>query len=298
MPEIIDGRLDRRRFLRVLGVGGMAVAVAGCDTTARRSVAASELHLALLSDTHIPADTAEAYRGFRPCANLEQVVKAVVAAKPLAALLNGDAARLEGKVEDYQRLKELLGPLTAQMPLFLGLGNHDDRANLAKVFQEPAGLHPKVQGKLVTVIDHPVVRVIQLDSLLYTNKTAGFLGKDQRSWLAGYLAEFKDRPVVLVVHHTLGEGEGELLDAGQLFELVRPHRHVKAIFYGHSHVWSLARRERLHLINIPAVGYNFGDKEPVGWVEARFRPTGAVLTLHVIGGNRDADGRTTEVSWG
>jgi hypothetical protein len=65
------------------------------------------------------------------------------------------------------------------------------------------------------------------------------------------------------------------LDTDRLFDLLRPHRHVKAIFYGHSHVWELGRHDRLQLINLPAVGYNFNDKDPVGWVDARFRAAGS-----------------------
>ncbi len=278
-------------------MGGMGLAVGGCRSVPVAGADRSELHLALLSDTHIPADPADVYRGFRPWSNLERVVPQVIEAKPLAALINGDAARLEGKEGDYVQLKGLLDPLAARMPVYIGFGNHDDRSNFAKVFPEPAGIHPKVDGRFVSLIDHPVVRLIQLDSLQYPNKTAGLLGRAQRTWLGGYLAEVRDRPVVLVVHHTLGDGDGDLLDAERLFDLVRPHRHVKAIVYGHSHVWAIGRRDRLQLINLPAVGYNFRDADPVGWVEARFREGGVALTLRAIGGNRQEDGKVTKVPW-
>ena len=67
------------------------------------------------------------------------------------------------------------------------------------------------------------------------------------------------------------------------FEIVRPHRQVKAIFYGHSHVWELDHRQHLQLINLPAIGYNFRDQDPVGWVDARFHRQGVDLTLHAFG---------------
>jgi Icc protein len=60
-----------------------------------------------------------------------------------------------------------------------------------------------------------------------------------------------DKPAIFFVHHTLGEGDGDLLDSNRLFEIIRPHRHVKAIFYGHSHMWQIGEREGVKLINLP-----------------------------------------------
>jgi hypothetical protein len=106
-----------------------------------------------------------------------------------------------------------------------------------------------------------------------------------------------DRPTVLVVHHTLGDGDGDLLDVDRLFGLLRPYRHVKAIFYGHSHVWDRQERDGIQLINLPAVGYNFRDQDPVGWVQAWFHPSGVRLKLRAFAGNRERDGELVEVAW-
>src|SRR5437763_14279226 len=88
------------------------------------------------------------------------------------------------------------------------------------------------------------------------------------------------RQTVLFVHHTLGDGDGELLDVQRLFELVRPHRKVKAIVYGHSHKYAFSQEAGIHLINLPAVRYNFSDEGPVGWVDAFFTPQRADLQLY------------------
>jgi 3',5'-cyclic AMP phosphodiesterase CpdA len=250
-----------------------------------------------LSDTHIPGNSTETYRGFNPVQNLCAVVPAIRAARPEVVVLCGDAARLEGKAEDYRALYAALEPLAAVAPVHVLVGNHDDRANLLRA-QPPGVERPAlVANRHVAVIEHPVVRLVLLDSLLMPNLTPGHLGTAQRQWLGRYLESHRDRPVALFVHHTLGDGDGELLDAGRLFEVVRPHRQVKALFYGHSHVWALGERQGIRLINLPALGYNFRDSEPVGWVEARFRPAGVALTLHAIAGQRTLDGRTFDVGW-
>ena len=59
----------------------------------------------------------------------------------------------------------------------------------------------------------------------------------------------------------------------------------------------MSRRGNLQLINLPAVGYNFNDGEPVGWLAAKFTKAGVSLTLHSIGGNQAGNGKTKVISW-
>lgn len=280
-------------------MGTAALVAAGRSVSSARGAEAAEaeFHLALLSDTHIPTDPAEAYRGFKPVENLQRIVPEMIAVKPEAVIHCGDLARLEGKTTDYEAAKGLLAPLAAVAPVYLMLGNHDDRENFRKAMGPAKGAVPEVSDRQVLVVEHAVARMVLLDSLMFPNKTPGHLGKAQRDWLAKFLAKNTDRPVVLFVHHTLGDADGELLDVDRFFALIQPHRHVKAIFYGHSHVWERKERAGIQLINLPAVGYNFGEKEPVGWVDARFRATGVELTLRAFGGNRAEDGKKFEVRW-
>ncbi len=297
MPAIFYRPTDRRSFLKISALAGAALAVNGCVSLNKGDSASSELHLALLSDTHVPGDRVNGSRGFNPWKNLERIVPDVVATRPDAVILNGDAARLEGKPEDYREVKALLEPVAAVAPVYIGMGNHDDRQSFFEAFADRPGMKQPIDGKHVVVLEHEAVRIIILDSLLYTNKVAGLLGPAQRRWLGAYLPTVADRPVVLFVHHTLGEGDGELLDVDRLFALLQRHPQVKAIFYGHSHVWELGARGNLKLVNLPAVGYNFRDQDPVGWVDARFRRSGVDLTLHAIGGNLGENGKVRSIRW-
>ncbi len=298
MPGLFYEPIDRKTFLgaaaRMAGVGAL-MQIAGSSVAG--DATAEEAHLALLSDTHIPADAKNTYRGFRPVDNLLQIVPQVVAALPEAVIVNGDAARLQGLREDYTSLKELLAPIASQTPIYIGLGNHDDRKNFFEVFSDAGSENASVGGKHVTILERGPIRFIVLDSLLYVDKVAGFLGKAQRTWLAKFLETSDDRPHVLLVHHTLGDGDGDLLDVDRLFAIISQHRKVKAIFYGHSHRYAQDRRGHIQLINLPAVGYNFSDDQPVGWVDARFSREGVAMVLHTIGGNRDGEGMTTSISW-
>jgi len=299
MPGLYHQPIRRRDFLKTSILAGAAVVLPGCQTS-RSASGADEIHLALLSDTHIGGDRERAKDprgGFDPWENLHRVVPEVIARAPRGVILNGDAASREGLAVDYQELKTLLEPLSRVAPVYIGLGNHDHRENFKQVFTSAPGLNADVRNHHVLVIEESLLRFIVLDSLFYVAKAAGLLGEHQRWWLTEYLKTHTDKPVVLFVHHTLGDSDGDLLDADRLFAIIRPHRQVKAIFYGHSHSWNISERAGVKLINLPALGYNFWKGEPVGWVDARFRRNGVELTLHAIAGNRAQDGQTTGVLW-
>jgi len=301
MPGLYHQPIDRRQFLSTAMLAGAVVVMPGCRTSpsGSSSSAENEIHLALLSDTHVGGDRERARdpRGFDPWVNLERVASDIAARSPRGVILNGDAASREGLPEDYRELKALLEPLSRVTPVYIGFGNHDHRENFKATFTSTAGLDAGVANHQVLIVEEPFMRFIVLDSLHYVNKSAGLLGEHQRAWLGDYLKTHPEKPVILFVHHTLGDGDGDLLDADRLFAIIRPHRQVKAIFYGHSHAWGVTERQGVKLINLPALGYNFWEGEPVGWIDARFRRDGVDLTLHAIAGNRTRDGQTARIVW-
>ena len=177
----------RRSFLSTttLGAAGLTVGIA---RLARAGAGGGELHLALLSDTHLPGDRKNADRGFNPWENFQEAVPQVVAARPDGVVVCGDVARLEGRPEDYAELRALLAPVAAVAPVYVALGNHDDRDHFRAAFPEqPPGALAPVKARHVTVVEHPALRVIVLDSLLYVNQVAGLLGQAQRAWLEAAL---------------------------------------------------------------------------------------------------------------
>ena len=102
--------------------------------------------------------------------------------------------------------------------------------------------------------------------------------------------------MIVFVHHTLDDSDTSLLDADKMLAILTRHRYVKAVFYGHSHAYNYKTLDGMHLVNLPAVGYNFVDSEPVGWVEATMDAKGAQLALHAFAGNREQDGQTRKSS--
>ncbi|MBN2312816.1 MAG: metallophosphoesterase [Sedimentisphaerales bacterium] len=298
MRENSQRSINRRSFMKFgLAAAGSIFVMGAGNSFATENNTKETTHWAFLSDTHIPADVNNRYRGFYPYKNLQTIVPDIASARPQGVTIAGDLARLTGELDDYANLKKLINPLAEQTPIFMALGNHDNRDNFVKVFENTPGQKQPVKGKHVVVVNKKHARLIVLDSLLYVNKVAGLLGKAQRQWLEAYLQQCDDTPTLLCFHHTLEDGDGDLLDVPRLFDMIKPIRKVKALVFGHSHAYGYSKFEDIHLINLPAVGYNFDDAQPVGWVEAYFKNKGGDFVLHAAGGNKDMDSRTTSLTW-
>ena len=91
--------------------------------------------------------------------------------------------------------------------------------------------------------------------------------------------------------------DSALVDAARLLEILTPRPAVKALIFGHTHVYSLEKVKDMHLINLPAVGYNFADGNPVGWMEGAFSKQGLELKLRAIAGEMKDDGKSVTLSW-
>lgn len=289
---------SRRQFLKgALAAAGTVAMLGPGRIWGGESRARQSARWAFLSDTHIPADPEDNYRGFYPYRNLENVVAQMSADTSEGLIITGDLARLEGLPGDYVNAKKLLTPIIQERPVCVALGNHDNRDNFLEVFKDAGGSKQPVNGKHVVVVDAGPVRLIVLDSLLFANKVPGLLGRAQRAWLEKTLRIGDNKPTILFFHHTLGDGDGDLLDVPRLFDIVRPASKVKALVFGHSHVYSFSEFAGIHLINLPASGYNFNDAQPVGWIEARLTTEGGQFTLRTVGGNTQGEGSVKKLSW-
>jgi len=293
--------LSRRQLLK----GGLALAACAWTPRPNRACASESraeptpagapemTRWALLSDTHIAADPEDHYRRFYPYRNLQEVIARIACDPPDGLVIAGDLARLKGKTQDYQNLRTLLTPL-ARRPIYLGLGNHDDRAGFLRMFGDVCDQPGTLEDKHVTLVQAGAVRMIVLDTLLRVNGLLGRLGGSQRTWLETVLQSCDDRPTILFLHHTL---YGDLLDRRQLFKIIEPVTKVKAVVYGHSHQYAYAEVAGIHLINLPSTGYTIWSGAPIGWVDAKLTARGGEFTLHAVEGDLTLDGHTHTLLW-
>jgi predicted phosphodiesterase len=294
--------ISRRRFL----AGGAAAVAGGLSSRwAWADQPKVDPHFfAVISDTHVAADPNESNKGVKMAENFRRVTDEIVAreVKPAATLVNGDCAYLHGLKEDYQQFARLLEPLRKDgPPLFLSMGNHDDREKFADVLTEFRPEHPPVTGRFVSVIAGERANWFLLDSLRKTNDTPGELGTAQCAWLAKALDARADKPAIVVCHHNptfdAAHLNGGLIDTPALFDVLRKRKQVKALVFGHTHDWHIGEQDGIHLINLPPTAYLFAAGRPNGWVSAQLHEDGMTLELHPLDTNHPEGNKPRDLKW-
>jgi len=300
MPNCLPA-FTRRQFLARSFAAGLGLALAPSLPAAHRKTDPDSW--ALLSDTHISADSARVYHEVNLAGNLSTVVREILALKrnPAGVIISGDLAVNQGESGDYSTLNGLLQPLRqAEIPLYLALGNHDQREHFRQVLRESGTLSEEVADKQIALVRSPRANWFVLDSLLKTIDSPGRLGDAQCAWLAQTLDANPDKPAILVTHHNPGRPEqvGALEDTGRLFDIIRPRKQVKAWVFGHSHVWQVRPDDSgIHLINLPPVAYTFRKADPNGWVHARLERKGIQLELRALNPAHPQHGKTVQLEW-
>ena len=88
--------MNRRHFLRTAAALTGSVALLGSSGRWQPTAAAGEsgtAHWTFLSDTHIPADVENNYRGFYPYRNLEKIAPRIADDGSEGLIITGDLAR-------------------------------------------------------------------------------------------------------------------------------------------------------------------------------------------------------------
>ncbi|MGU7779593.1 phosphodiesterase [Burkholderia sp. PU8-34] len=252
--------------------------------------------LAQISDLHIKRPGQLAYRRVDTAAALARCIARLNALEPRpdAVLVTGDLTDF-GNDDEYRHLRDLLAPL--EIPYYLMVGNHDDRAALRRVFAD----RPEWQdGEFVQyAFDLGAVRVLALDSQV-PGASAGDLCDARLAWLARELDAARDRPVIVALHHppfASGIGHMDALRlapaaAAKLDALLRGHPNVERVLCGHVHRTMFARFGGTIASAVPApahqVAFDLRDDapsafrlEPPAFAVHQYTPEAGVITHHV-----------------
>jgi 3',5'-cyclic AMP phosphodiesterase CpdA len=129
------------------------------------------------------------------------------------------------------------------MPVYLMVGNHDDRATLRKVFDADY-LQKEGTGTdfVQFAFDLGELRVIALDSQV-PQSSPGTLCDARLQWLERQLDKARGRPVIVALHHPpfatgIGHMDDMALDAeaaAKLEALIAKHPNVERVLCGHVH---------------------------------------------------------------
>jgi Icc protein len=194
--------------------------------------------IAQITDTHISTPGSRNDRDFRTAEHLERAVAHLNALtpRPDVVLATGDLVE-HGRIEEYERLRELLQPLA--IPVYLIPGNHDDRHHLPRVFDHHRYL-PRDGGFIQYAVDAWPVRLVALDTLI-PGESGGRLCAERLQWLDAQLTAAPDRVTVVLMHHPpFMTGMKKMDEMGldgieALAAVIRQHPQVERIVCGHLH---------------------------------------------------------------
>jgi 3',5'-cyclic AMP phosphodiesterase CpdA len=189
-----------------------------------------------LTDLHLTAN-GERPAGYDTYANTQRALAHALDLFPDAAfvVVTGDIANW-GEPDAYRRLERLLEPV--QVPVFLMIGNHDNRDNFFAVFGErhPFALPYAQYAQTMNGYD-----LVFLDTQ-GVGSHAGWLSPARLDWLDQTLAGAQN-DVLLFMHHHPVSLHAPALDAKGLtnwpdfHEVLGRHRsRIRHIFHGHCHI--------------------------------------------------------------
>ncbi|HEX7384986.1 MAG TPA: metallophosphoesterase [Burkholderiaceae bacterium] len=256
---------DRRQFLRLAGLGGVAFA-SGLGA-ARAADAYDDFHFVQLSDTHW---------GFQGPPNpdargtLPKAIAAVNAleAQPDFVVFTGDLTHTTDDPRERRRrmgeFRDLATQLKVKTVRYLA-GEHDAALDDGRAFRE-------FFGPTRYAFDHKGVHFVALDN---ASDPAARLGDAQLGWLADDLkAQPADARIVVFTHRPLfdlyPQWDWATRDGAKAVELLAAHEHV-TVFYGHIHqehhhmTGHIAHHSAKSLMfGLPAPG-SVPKKAPIPW---------------------------------
>lgn len=167
---------------------------------------------------------------------LDQVIRQLVAMKPQPDMLlaTGDLVD-RGDSESYRQLRNALD--ACPFPVWLCMGNHDERANFSRWYPEI----PLVDGFVQYEVDTPELRLLLLDTL-EDGRHGGAFCETRATWLKARLAEKPDTKTLIVMHHPPVEVGIAWMNThpeepwvARVADAIRGHDQIVGIVCGHLH---------------------------------------------------------------
>lgn len=229
--------------------------------------------IAQISDLHVDAPGRRGVGDTDSIAALHRAVAHVNALDPAPDLVlaTGDLAATKGSADEYAVLREGLAALRA--PVYLIPGNHDSRDGLRAAFPDHGYL--PAAGFLHYAIEDRPLRLIGLDTTV-PGENGGLICAERRAWLADRLAEARDRPTLIFMHHPpfpIGIAAMDAMNCrggDALAAVVERNPQVERVVCGHVHRPVVRRWAGTVAATAPSalvqLDLALGDREAVTWI--------------------------------
>ena len=238
--------------------------------------------LCQISDPHIVERGTLAYGRVDTPGHLERCVRKILALprRPDVVVATGDLTD-NAAAGEYGVLGEILAPL--DMPLYLAVGNHDDRDVLRAAFPKHTYLLGD-DGFVQYVVEDFAVRLVVLDTLI-PGKPGGRLCEQRLAWLDRTLAA-SDRPTIVAQHHPPFPTGLSFMDRMSLADpaaeaaVITKYPYVERVIAGHHHRTSQARFAGTVASICPSTAHQLLlDLVPGADIRFTFEPSGFQLHL-------------------
>ena len=193
--------------------------------------------IAQISDLHVQPAGHQAYGIVDTNRLLAAAIAQLNRLQPQPDLVVASGDLVDERTEaEYEMLKALLAPLRA--PLYLAMGNHDNRTAFRHVFPQLSYVPPT--GFVHYVLDDYPVRIIVLDTLV-DGAGYGDMDAEQLVWLQAQLAAQSNKPTLIFMHHPpfatglLGMDQSRCRGNAALADLIAQYPNVQRVACGHLH---------------------------------------------------------------
>jgi 3',5'-cyclic-AMP phosphodiesterase len=245
--------------------------------------------LAQISDPHIRVGPGDR----DPAAALSAAVAGVAAFAPDAVVITGDLTE-DGRDAEYARVLELLAPL--RQPVHVLPGNHDGRDALRAAMKPPAD--PDCPAPFVQyTAAFGRLRLVVCDTIV-AGSDGGRMCDERLAWLEARLADDRETPTVVAMHHPPLVTGVPAMDAiglaGEtrtaLAAMLREAPNVRRVVAGHVHRTAFATLGGRAVFACPSTDAELG-LDLGGAADLRLGDTTPAFALHLDTG----DAMTTHV---
>ena len=208
-----------------------------------------------ISDSHI--DDEKLVMGVDSQANLTCVVEHISKQLYDALIFSGDLSH-NGTINSYIRINEILKPLNNKACILPG--NHDNKSNLAKIFD----------NLLLSNFQLNDWEIISIDSV-QNEKVSGYLSDQKLQTLINEIKQSRAKYIVLCLHHPVvpmqssWDDDLSLENSEDFFGAISQFPRVRAIIWGHAHQSSEFKFGNIKLFSCPSTAVQFCGPSSIGY---------------------------------
>ncbi|HJP12602.1 MAG TPA: metallophosphoesterase [Gammaproteobacteria bacterium] len=208
-----------------------------------------------ISDSHI--DDEKLVMGVDSQANLTCVVEHISKQLYDALIFSGDLSH-NGTINSYIRINEILKPLNNKACILPG--NHDNKSNLAKIFD----------NSLLSNFQLNDWEIISIDSV-QNEKVSGYLSDQKLQTLINEIKQSRAKYIVLCLHHPVvpmqssWDDDLSLENSEDFFGVISQFPRVRAIIWGHAHQSSEFKYGSIKLFSCPSTAVQFCGPSSIGY---------------------------------